>query len=142
MNMIRTIATLALAGLLALPLAVRAGDNHAKGPDPVRVLGGQELKLEDYLVPGKTTVFDFHSEYCPPCRAIGPRVEKLHQTRDDIAVVEVDINRPDVKGIDWQSPVARQYGLESIPHFKIFGPDGKLKAEGDPAYEQILNWIK
>jgi thiol-disulfide isomerase/thioredoxin len=142
MNNLRFLIAFAFAGLLAAPLVSSAADNHTKGAEPVHVLGGQELKLEDYLVPGKTTVFDFHSEYCPPCRAIGPRVEKLHQTRGDIAVVEIDINRPDVKGIDWQSPVARQYGLESIPHFKIFGPDGKLQAEGDPAYEQILNWIK
>ena len=96
------------------------------------------MKLSDYLVPGKTTVFDFYSEYCPPCRAISPRLEKLHATRDDIAVVKVDINRPDIKGIDWQSPVAKEFGLESIPHFKIYGPDGKLKAEGDPAYEMVM----
>ncbi len=57
-------------------------------------------------------------------------------------MVKVDINRPGVKGIDWQSPVARQFSLESIPHFKVYGPDGKLQAEGDSAYEMVLGWLK
>jgi thiol-disulfide isomerase/thioredoxin len=108
----------------------------------VHISQGQEVNLADYLVPGKTTIVDFYSEFCPPCRAIAPRLEKLHTTRDDIAVVKVDINRPGVKGIDWKSPVARQYALNSIPHFKVFGPDGKLKAEGDAAYELVSGWLQ
>jgi len=66
----------------------------------------------------------------------------LHKSRDDIAVVKVDINRPGVKGIDWESPVAQQYQLHSIPHFKIYGPDGKLQAEGDAAYDQVQKWVE
>jgi thiol-disulfide isomerase/thioredoxin len=142
MSNLRTFPALAFLTLLAIPLAAIAGDAHSKGPKPVQVLGGEEMQLSDYLVPGKTTVFDFHSEFCPPCREIAPMVEKLHETRDDIAVVEVDINRPGVQGIDWKSPVAREFNLDSIPHFKIFGPDGKLKAEGDSAYDQVLGWLK
>jgi len=56
----------------------------------------------------------------PSLRAIAPKLAELHKSRDDIAVVKVDINRPGVKGIDWSSPVAQQYKLHSIPHFKIF----------------------
>ncbi len=137
-------AVLAMAVALAVPLSLLASDapgNHAKGPKPLQISEGKEIKLSDYLVPGKITIFDFYSKYCPPCRAIAPSVEKLHETRDDIAVVEVDINRPDIKGIDWESPVAQQYDLHSIPHFKVFGSDGKLKAEGDPAYDLVSSWI-
>jgi thiol-disulfide isomerase/thioredoxin len=133
---------LILAALLAIPLAAFAADNQTKGPKPAHISQGKEVKLADYLVPGKTTVFDFYSEYCPPCRAIAPRLEELHMTRDDIVVVKVDINRPGVKGIDWQSPVARQYKLQSIPHFKVYDPDGKLQAEGDKAYELVTSWLK
>jgi thiol-disulfide isomerase/thioredoxin len=136
------ILALTLAAFFAVPLALRAGDPPVKGPTPVHISQGQEVNLADYLVPGKTTIVDFYSEFCPPCRAIAPRLEKLHTTRDDIAVVKVDINRPGVKGIDWKSPVARQYALNSIPHFKVFGPDGKLKAEGDAAYELVSGWLQ
>jgi len=138
----RITAALALAAILAAPFTLLADDTHSKGDKPIHISHGEEVKLADYLVTGKTTVFDFYSEYCGPCRAIGPRLEKLHETHADIAVVKVDINRPDTKGIDWQSPVAREFGLESIPHFKVFGPDGKLKAEGDPAYEMVMGWLE
>jgi thiol-disulfide isomerase/thioredoxin len=142
MNNRRITAALAFAAVLSAPLSLLADDTHAKGDKPIHISHGDEVKLADYLVTGKTTVFDFYSEYCGPCRAIGPRLEKLHETRADIAVVKVDINRPDTKGIDWQSPVAREFGLESIPHFKVYGPDGKLRAEGDPAYEMVMGWLE
>ena len=100
-----------------------------KGPEPLRIAQGETVNLTDYLVPGKTVVFDFTSKYCPPCRAYDEPLHQLHGKRDDVVVVKVDINRPDKKGIDWQSPVARQYDLYSIPHFKVYGPEGKLLAE-------------
>jgi thiol-disulfide isomerase/thioredoxin len=142
MNPHRLILALALAAFIATPSGVLAADTHVKGDKPARIAMGEEVKLSDYLVPGKITIFDFTSQYCPPCRAIAPHVEKLHLTRDDIAVVSVDINRPDVKGIDWDSPVARQYEMHSIPHFKVFGPDGKLIAEGDKARALVTSWFK
>ena len=55
--------------------------------------------------------------------------------------MKVDINRPEVHKIDWQSPVAQQYGLQSIPFFKIVGPNGQLIAEGKPARDQVDAWI-
>ncbi len=112
-----------------------------KGAYPVTISYGKPIKLEDYVVSGKTTIFDFSSEYCPPCRAIAPKLAKLHVDREDIAVVTVNINRPDVKGIDWRSPVAQQFRLQSIPHFVIYGPDGTLKSEGDSAASQVMSWL-
>jgi hypothetical protein len=38
--------------------------------------------------------------------------------------------------------VAQQYQLHSIPHFQIYSPDGKLKAEGDAAYDQVSSWVE
>ncbi|MDB6169414.1 MAG: hypothetical protein JWM88_2278 [Verrucomicrobia bacterium] len=107
-----------------------------------RIAHGQQVDIKNYVVPGKTTIFDFTSEFCPPCRAIAPHLHKLHADRADIVVVEVDVNRPDHQGIDWQSPVAKQYGLQSIPHFKVFDPDGKLKAEGDAAYSLVTGMFQ
>lgn len=143
-----------LAALVALPYvalpsrAVAAATQGAtvKGAKPLHVAKGSPVNLSDYLIPGKTTVFDFYSDYCPPCVQVAPLLEKLHQKRDDIVVVKVDINRPGVKGIDWKSPVAQQYRLNSIPHFKVYGPDGKLKAEDGPtgakARQMVMGWIE
>ncbi|HKB89600.1 MAG TPA: thioredoxin family protein [Opitutaceae bacterium] len=141
MNRITFFGFISCLSLLVLPL-LRADDAHTKGSAPQHISMGAEVKLEDYLVPGKTTLFDFYSEFCPPCRAMAPHLETLHKARADIAVVKVDINRPGTRGIDWKSPVAREFKLESIPHLKVYGPNGKLIAEGNEARNQVIHWIE
>jgi thiol-disulfide isomerase/thioredoxin len=135
------LCALACAALALNAPSLRA-ETRAKAAIPERIAQGQEVNLTDYLVPGKTVVFDFTSEFCPPCRAISPHLDKLHAKRDDIVVVKVDINRPEVRGIDWGSPVAKQHGMKSIPHFKVYGPDGQLQAEGKPARELVTGWFE
>jgi len=112
------------------------------GDKPLRIAHGSEVDIGQYLMPGKTVIFDFTSRYCPPCEAIAPYLHRLHAKLDDLVVVEVDINRPETRQIDWKSPVARQYELTSIPHFKIFDGNGELAAEGDAAYKQIVGLIE
>jgi len=135
---------LALSAILAVP-ALSAADTHAKGPEVAQISQGREIKLSDYVVTGKTTIFDFSSDYCPPCRGYTEPLARLHAKRDDIAVVRVDVNRPGIKRIDWDSPVVHEFNLESIPHFKIYGPDGKLVASDGPedysAREMVDKWI-
>lgn len=113
-----------------------------KGAAPAIVAQGETIDLASQLVPGKTTVVDFTSKYCPPCRAYDEPLKKLHAANPNVAVVKVDINRPGVEHIDWKSPVAQQFGLRSIPHFKVFGPDGKLVAEGQDARRLVDQLIK
>jgi thiol-disulfide isomerase/thioredoxin len=123
--------------LVLLPPAFAA----AKGAEPAHISRGAEVALADHLAPGKTTIFDFTSKFCGPCQAYNGPLALLHEKRPDLAVVKVDINRPDVKGIDWKSPVARQYDMQGIPHFKVYGPDGKLLAEGPAARAMVDKWI-
>lgn len=151
MNRLLLLATAVLAlfagcnrsGVIDATGAAAAGPGAGpKSSTPARIAHGQKVNIQDYVVPGKTTIFDFTSEGCPPCRAIAPALHKLHANRADIVVVEVDLNRPGIKGIDWHSPVAQQYGLESIPHFKIYGPNGKLTAEGPEAYGMVAGMLQ
>jgi len=135
------LCVLAFAALALNAQSLRA-ETRAKPATPERIAHGQEVNLADYLIPGKTVVFDFTSEFCPPCRAISPHLDKLHASRADVVVVKVDINRPDVRGIDWGSPVAKQYDMKSIPYFKVYGPDGTLQAEGKPARELVTGWFE
>ncbi len=134
----------AAAALLASSASLWAADapNHEKGPTPLHISHGEKLEIADFAVTGKTTIFDFYSEYCPPCRAIAPAMDKLHATHPELAVVKIDINRPGHKGIDWSSPVAQQYELRSVPHFTVVGPDGKSQADGDEAYNKVLALIE
>jgi thiol-disulfide isomerase/thioredoxin len=102
---------------------------------------GEQADIEKLAHYGKITIFDFYSEYCPPCRMISPRLEKLDRKREDIVVVKMNINRKNVQGIDWNSPLARQYDLRSIPYFIIYGPDGKLTHEGNSATQRVAQLL-
>ena len=109
-------------------------------PDILVVGRGQRIDIEEHLAQGKTTIVDFYSDYCMPCLALAHLLERLAAKRPDIRVVQVDVNRPGVKGIDWGSPTAQQFGIHSLPYFKIFDAQRELTAEGEQALELILGW--
>lgn len=143
----KTIRNLALLPLLLAGMLVGAAPVHQKGAAPLRIAHGEKVDLVDYLVPGKTVIFDFTSEYCGPCRGYDGPLKSLHAQREDLVVIQVDINRAGHRGIDWKSPVAQQFGLHSIPRFMVFGPDGRKLAEdrgsegGNPARRMVDGWI-
>lgn len=110
-------------------------------PPPIVIAHGSPVDLREHLVPGQITLFDFTSEYCHPCRVFAPYLDRLHRERPDITVVKVDINRPGRRGIDWRSPVAQQYRVGSVPHFKLFDAEGNLMAEGVEARPIVIQWI-
>ena len=100
------------------------------------------IDLSSMVVSGKTNIVDMYSEFCPPCRAIAPYLEKLAKARSDIHVIRIDINRKGHRGIDWASPIAKQFGLRSIPHFIIVDGNGKVLEEGKSAYKEVVKMIK
>jgi thiol-disulfide isomerase/thioredoxin len=103
---------------------------------------GEEIEIEKLLPIGKIVIFDFFSEYCPPCRQIGPLLKELDGKRDDIVVLKLDINRPGARGIDWQSPLIKQFGIQSIPHFIIYDSSGKQESVGESAYRRIMEYLQ
>jgi thioredoxin 1 len=114
----RTLRTLLLAVVV---LAAHSG----WAADISTISHGQEVQLTDHLAPGRYTLFDFYADWCGPCRVIGPRVERLAADHPDrLALRKVDI-------VNWDTPVARQYRLRSIPHLKLLDPEGRVVAEGD-----------
>jgi thiol-disulfide isomerase/thioredoxin len=121
----------------------RAERRKVLGIRDLKVIGfGEKVDLAAALVPGKTNIVDFFSVYCGPCMALAPYLEAVVDNRTDLFLIKVDINRPGHEGIDWQSPAATQFKLQGIPFLRIYGPDGKLQAEGDPAREKITKMIQ
>lgn len=135
-NFFKTWMLLPLALLAVLAYLFVANQNRTRAINAFNP--GAEFRVEAHLQKGKTNIVDFFSDYCPPCRQISPLLKKLDQQRPDLVVLAVDINRKKVKGIDWGSPLARQYELSSIPHFRIYDGDGNLVHEGQEAYGQIV----
>ena len=100
------------------------------------------VNLRKSIVKGKINIVDFYSDYCPPCKRISPFLKKLDDRRGDIVVIKIDINRTGYRGIDWQSPVAQQFKLESIPYFIVISPWGKLMYEGKEAYNYVVQQLR
>ena len=104
---------------------------------------GQTIDLSKLPVKGKITVVDVFSPFCPPCMQLAPLLEQLAQKRSDLAIKKVNIQRLEVSGkIDWQSPLAQQLGLHSIPHFMIFNAKGKLESQGQEATKHVVSWLQ
>ncbi len=128
--------------LLALALVLGPRLTAALAADANAGRTGERLELKSVLVPGKTTLVDFYSPGCAPCLALAPLMERLAAQRTDLAICKLNINRAGKGGIDWQSPLSKQYRLSSVPYFMIYGPNGQLQAEGKPAAAQLERWLR
>lgn len=116
------------------------------GPANVRALNkgreGQVFNVTEYLTRGKTNLVAFTSPACSSCRALDPLLNTLAEKSPNLVLNRLVVDRPTTAdGIDWQSPLCRQYELRSVPHFKIYDPAGKLVAEGEPARKMVARML-
>jgi thiol-disulfide isomerase/thioredoxin len=103
---------------------------------------GQKLELEKYVVKGKTTLFEFYSGHCPACDEMAPILKYLSRRRAGLAIRQVLIDRPNATEIDFDSPLAEQYRLQTTPSFQIHDPSGALIAEGKAAKALVRAWYQ
>jgi thiol-disulfide isomerase/thioredoxin len=103
---------------------------------------GQTIDIKQFVKPGQTTVIDFYSRSCPPCMKLGPMLEAMAAKRPKTQVVKLNIDRPGAKGIDFDSPLAKQYNLQGVPHLMVFDESGTLKAQGQEAINMVLPWCQ
>ncbi len=106
---------------------------------------GKMLALND--VKSKLTLIDFWASWCGPCRRENPNVvkmyEKYHKKGLEIIGVSLDKNNQQKRWIDaiakdkltwpqisnlkgWQDPIARTYGVRSIPATFLLDENGKI----------------
>jgi thioredoxin 1 len=62
---------------------------------------------------------DFTAAWCPPCRVMKPVLAELAAERDDLRVVQLDV--------DAEQRTAAQYGVLSMPTFILFRDGRELK---------------
>ena len=92
----------------------------------------EESNFETLLTSEKLVVVDFTAKWCGPCRKIAPFMEEIAQTyQDRVEVVKVDI--------DQSKPLAKKYGIRSIPAV-LFFQNGDLVETivGVQSYEKFV----
>jgi len=102
---------------------------------------GKEVDVNKFIKKDMINIIDFYSPFCPPCMEMAPMLKKLSESRNDIFLLKVNINRKDVHGIDWKSPVAAQYDLKSIPHLWFVKKDGTI-LKGEDARVEVEKLIE
>ncbi|HWT93566.1 MAG TPA: thioredoxin [Solirubrobacteraceae bacterium] len=66
----------------------------------------------DVLESDVPVLVEFTADWCPPCRMIAPHLEAMDAERDDVAVVQLDV--------DSSQRTAAQYGVLSMPTMVLF----------------------
>lgn len=140
----RAVVRLGMVAVMTLALWLGAKSSEATGRvmEGNRGREGQSFEVSNVVSRGAFTLVDFWSPYCGPCLKLAPYMEKLAARRSDLKVVKLNINRPGVQGIDWKSPLAKQYKINSIPHLVIFDKNGKEIAAGPGAFNLFVDWVK
>jgi thioredoxin 1 len=66
----------------------------------------------DVLESDRPTLVDFTAAWCPPCRVMKPVLAELAAERDDLRIVQLDV--------DEHQRTAAAYGVLSMPTFVLF----------------------
>jgi thioredoxin 1 len=76
-----------------------------------------DVQLRDLLGKGKAVVADFYADWCQPCHAIAPELEKLAEgSEGEVEFVKIDV--------DAHPEITMELGIRSIPTVIHFSADG------------------
>jgi thiol-disulfide isomerase/thioredoxin len=99
---------------------------------PVATLnnGGKTVDIETLMVPGGIMIFDFYADWHAPCRELDPQLRMLAQSQDKVYLRRINM-------LNWDTPLARQYALKSIPSVWIYDGEGEMVASGLSGFDAI-----
>ena len=103
---------------------------------------GENLHVTRYLAKGKYNIVMYYSPYDGLSPSFEAKLKQLLQVRQDIAVRTININRPEIQGVDWESQLALDLQLKNLPYFVIYDPRLIMRAKGRTAFEQVNQFVQ
>ena len=113
--------------------ANKAGSENKEKVSVIAI--GERVNLEDYLVDGKIVIFDFYAEWCGPCKVLGPMLEDLAKSDEDILLRKIDI-------VNWNSAVCGQYGIQYVPNVRVYDKKGRQVGTETSDYNVVVDNVK
>ena len=95
---------------------------------------GNQVDLSKHLPSGVVTIVGFYADWCGACRQIAPALEQIVRSDPEVALRKIDI-------VNWQSAVAKQYKVQSIPRIEIYSRTGKLVGTAGASEEQVQKLV-
>ena len=80
---------------------------------------GAQVDIAKHLALGNVTVVDFYADWCGPCKQLSPTLEQMARTDPEIALRKIDI-------VNWNTAVAKQHNIHSIPQVNVYNRGGRL----------------
>lgn len=89
----------------------------------------------DELIKEGIVVVDFFATWCGPCKMLGPIIEKLGNSMNNVKFIKVDVDK--------NEELARRYGVMSIPTIIFFKNGKEVKKHigfiPEEAIKEIIN---
>ena len=80
---------------------------------------GAAVDITKHLAPGNVTIVDFYADWCGPCKQLSPSLEQMANADPQVALRKIDI-------VNWNTAVAKQYSIRSIPQVNVYNRGGDL----------------
>lgn len=95
-----------------------------------------ELSNENFydLINDDYVLVDFFATWCGPCKMMHPVLENVSNSRDNIKVIKVDVDK--------FQDIAQKFGVMSIPTLVLFKKGQQIDQKVGYTPEPLLNnWI-
>ena len=99
--------------------------------DVLVISRGDSVDLDEHVVAGKFTIYDFGAPWCAPCHVAEKMLKDYLRDHSDVAVRAIILDSEDAKS-SFAMAAAQQHLMSApgLPYFLVVGPNGRTVFKG------------